>query len=105
MKTAIQLNIEMFGVTKRVKDLRELLFILEKQNKTQSSSVITEDNCVALFYPWGHIILYTYPKSRVLTINFFSDLCRVKVNAFKKGLVETLTPEHYDEDETIRTIG
>jgi hypothetical protein len=32
-------------------------------------------------------------------------LCRVKVNAFKKGLVETLTPEHYDEDETIRTIG
>lgn len=105
MKTAIQINIEMYGVTKRVKDLREIMFNIEHQNRTRSSSVITEDNCVALFYPWGHIILYTYPKSRFLSVTLFSTQCRIKVGSFKKAMINILKPEHCNADEIIRMVG
>ena len=102
MKLSEHIIIEMYGVKKRVGDIKSIFQSLERHNH---SSLISTNNCIVFIYSWGHIIIYTSPKDKMLAIEILSSLGAYHNEKMKANILNIFQPQKYDVQETTRPLG
>lgn len=105
MRLAQHIALDLFGVKKRINSIKNIMLIIERQNKLTHTSLISTQNCVVYVYKWGHIIIYSYPGQSMVSIDIFSSLCSIKTRSLKKVMLDIFTPYKYEENEFTRTVG
>jgi len=105
MKLAQHVTMDLFGVKKRINSIKNIMQIIERQNKLTHTSLISTQNCVVYLYKWGHIIIYSYPGQSMVSIDIFSSLCSIKTGVLRKVMLDIFEPYKYEENEFTRTIG
>ena len=68
MKKLNHTFLDMQGTKKRIGDIKAIFQNLEYSLKLLHSALISTNNCVTILYSWGHVIIYTYPQDKVITI-------------------------------------
>lgn len=105
MKLSEHIIIEMYGVKKRVGDIKSLLASVEKNNHFQHTTLVSTNNCLIFLYVWGHFIVYTAPKDKMLSVEVLSNLGAYRNSKIKQNLLGIFQPEKYDIQETTRPLG
>ncbi len=105
MKIATHMILDLFGTKKRLGSVKDIIDSLECQYKIKHTSLSSTYNCVIFTYKWGHILIYTYPKSSMIGVDLFSTLCSIKVHSLKTSLIGVFQPSRYEEHEMTRMVG
>jgi len=105
MATAQNITIELFGVKKRINSIKNIIQYVEQQNKLKHISLVSTQKCVIFLYNWGHLIIYSYPKDSLVTIDILSSLNLFKTTRVKDALLKVLGTNQHKMLDTTRIIG
>ncbi len=62
--------LKMEGTKKRVGDIKAIFQNIEFTQQLLHTSLISTNTCVTFLYSWGHIIIYTFPQDKIITVEF-----------------------------------
>lgn len=94
-----RLLLELQGVKKRIGNIKSILRNLENWFHFEHTSLISTNIGIFFVYNWGHIIIYTYPYHKIITIDIISDLPYAKIKELKEGLLGAFSPTTYKVKE------
>lgn len=102
MKKLKQKILHMEGTKKRVGDIKNIFQAIETNMQLLHNSLISTNNCITFLYSWGHIIIYTFPQDRIITIDFLYPLWYKDMDAIIKAILSIFQPETYDIKDITR---
>lgn len=92
----------MEGTKKRVGDIKSIFQNIEYTLNLLHVSLISTNNCVTFLYPWGHIIIYTYPQDTIITVEFLYPVWEEKIDKMQKIVVDIFQPTTHNFKEISR---
>jgi len=84
------------GTKKRVGDIKSIFQTIEYNLKFLHTSLISTNNCITFLYSWGHIIIYTFPKDKLITVDFLYPSWNKKVSSMITDIVSIFEPDTFD---------
>lgn len=91
----------MKGTKKRVGDIKAIFQNIEFTQNLLHSSLISTNNCVTFLYSWGHMIIYTYPQDKIITVEFLYPKWNDKIDKIIQASIAIFQPEEHDLKEFI----
>ena len=104
MKLSEHIIIEMYGVKKRVGDIKSLFHSIEKNNFFQHTTLVSTNNCIIFLYNWGHFIVYTAPNNQMLSVEILSNLGPHRNTKIKQNILGVFQPHRHDVQELTRPL-
>ena len=95
MKKLNRKTLVLRGTKKRVGDIKSIFQTMEYSFQFLHTSLISTNNCITFLYSWGHIIIYTFPLEKIITIDFLYPSWNTKIDAMIKDIVSIFEPENY----------
>jgi hypothetical protein len=89
----------MKGTKKRIGDIKSIFQNIEFTQNILHSSLISTNNCVTFLYPWGHIIIYTYPQDKIITVDFLYPPHNYKIEKIITAGLAIFQPENHSIEE------
>ena len=105
LNTASQEMLELFGVSKRMADLEATSYVIERQLGLERNFNVSYENCQVILYDWGHIIYYTFPEEKMMTIDILACLTTFQVDQLKQAILKVFSPSQYLSFNTFRMTG
>jgi hypothetical protein len=102
MKKIKYKRLYMTGTKRRVGDIKSIFQNIEFTQQILHTSLISTNTCITFLYSWGHIIIYTYPQDKVITIEFLYPKWNDKVDNIIMATLAIFQPETYDIKEEDR---
>jgi|SRR6056297_2840441 len=102
MKKLTQKILKMEGTKRRVGDIKAIYQNIECSVKLLHVSLISTNNCVTFLYSWGHMIIYTFPQDKVITIEFLYPIWNDKIDKVIKASIDIFQPETHNIKEVKR---
>jgi hypothetical protein len=92
MKKLKQKILYMQGTKKRVGDIKSIYQNIEFSINLFHSSLISTNNCVTFLYSWGHMIIYTFPQDKIITIEFLYPVWNDKIDHIIQASIDIFQP-------------
>jgi hypothetical protein len=89
----------MEGTKKRVGDIKSIFQNIEYTQQLMHSSLISTNSCITFLYSWGHIIIYTFPQDKIITVEFLYPKWNDKVENIIKASIAVFQPETHEIKE------
>jgi S-adenosylmethionine/arginine decarboxylase-like enzyme len=105
MISAKTICIELFGVNKRIIDIKNISRIVDKQLDYEKIGCTQSANCYMCIYNFGYIVYYTWPEKKMLNIDILSCLSESQNSAIKKTFLEVFKPSQYLYSDLMRITG
>lgn len=102
--TSQHIIIELFGAKKRINSIKNTIRYVEQQNKLKHDALVSTRTCVVFLYSWGHLILYSNPNNRTISIDLLSSLNLFKIDCVINALLEIFKPDKYEKTDIARII-
>lgn len=102
MKKFKQKILHMRGTKKRVGDIKSVFQNIEYSTDILHTSLISTNNCITFLYSWGHIIIYTFPQDKIITVEFLYPKWNGKIDKILKIIVDVFQPETHKIKEIER---
>lgn len=104
MNTSKLINYEFYGTNKRLADIERMSFSMDRQLGFKRNFSFSTENSQVILYEFGHIIIYTWPKEKLINVEIL--VCRPEfvVNSLKKLILAIFKPYKYEiKENTIIT--
>ena len=85
--------LEMQGTKRRVGDIKSIFQNIEYNMRLSHISLISTNNCITFLYTWGHIIIYTFPQDRIITVEFLYQDWNKKIDDMIESSLQIFRPE------------
>ena len=92
----------LYGTKKRVGDIKSIFQTIEYSLQFLHNSLISTNNCITFLYSWGHIIIYTFPQDKTITVDFLYPSWNNKVNSMINDIVNIFEPDTFELKEITR---
>ena len=92
----------MKGTKKRVGDIKSIFQNIEYSMSLLHTSLISTNNCITFLYPWGHIIIYTFPQEQLITIEFLYQEWNTKIETIIISAIKIFEPDKHTIKEIDR---
>ena len=102
MKKLKQKILYMNGAKKRVGDIKSIYQNIEYTLNLLHTSLISTNNCVTFLYPWGHMIIYTFPQEKLITLEFLYPTWNDKIDKIIQASIDIFQPITHDIKEINR---
>lgn len=89
----------LYGAKKRVGDIKAIFQTIEYTLQFLHNSLISTNNCITFLYSWGHIIIYTFPQDKMITVEFLYPSWNTKVNSMINDIVNIFEPDTFELKE------
>lgn len=94
--------LKMEGAKKRVGDIKSIFQNIEFAQQLLHTSLISTNSCVTFLYSWGHIIIYTFPQDKVITVDFLYPQWNDSIEKIIDIVVAIFQPDKHTIKETER---
>ena len=94
--------LRMEGTKKRVGDIKAIFQNIEFTQQLLHTSLISTNTCVTFLYPWGHIIIYTFPQDKIITVEFLYPIWETKIEKIIEVILAVFRPEKHTIKEMDR---
>lgn len=105
MNSSTFICLELFGVHKRIPDIERISHSIDKQVNICRINAFTANNCQAIFYHWGHILIYTWPEISLLNIEILSNMNNIETQVLKETILNIYKPKQYTSFDTTQITG
>jgi hypothetical protein len=92
MKKLRQKLLTMDGTKKRINDIRSVFQNIEYSFVLLHNSLTSTNSCLTFLYPWGHIIIYSFPQDSKITVEFLYPEWMDKVDKIIQTLLAVFQP-------------
>lgn len=92
MKRLNRKILNMEGTKKRVGDIKSIFQNIEYSMQFLHTSLISTNTCVTFLYSWGHIIVYTFPQDKIITVEFLYPSWNTKIEIMIDSLIKIFQP-------------
>jgi hypothetical protein len=83
----------MKGTKKRVGDIKAIFQNIEFGQQILHTSLISTNTCITFLYSWGHIIIYTYPQDKIITVEILYPKWNDKIDNIIETTIAVFQPE------------